>query len=36
MDDNWRIKKSITKNISNSVIDQIYLELKSFGSPGVK
>ena len=36
MDDHWRIKKSITKNISNSVIDQMYLELKSFGSPGGK
>lgn len=36
MDDHWRIKKSITKKMSNSVIDQMYVELKSYGSPGGK
>ncbi|SVA66222.1 uncharacterized protein METZ01_LOCUS119076, partial [marine metagenome] len=36
MDDHWRIKKSTTKKISNAAINQMYLELKSFGSPGGK
>ena len=36
MDNHWKIKKSLTKIISNSTIDKMYLELKSFGSPGGK
>ena len=36
MDNHWKIKKRLTKTISNSTIDRMYLELKSFGSPGGK
>jgi D-glycero-alpha-D-manno-heptose-7-phosphate kinase len=36
MDNHWKIKKRLTKIISNSTIDRMYLELKSFGSPGGK
>ena len=36
MDNHWKIKKKLTKIITNSTIDRMYLELKSFGSPGGK
>ena len=36
MDNHWKIKKRLTKTISNSTIDRMYLKLKSFGSPGGK
>ncbi|MBT4435705.1 kinase [bacterium] len=36
MDNHWKIKKRLTKMITNSSIDKMYLELKSFGSPGGK
>ena len=36
MDNHWKIKKRLTKIISNSTIDKMYLQLKSFGSPGGK
>ena len=36
MDDHWNIKQRMTKKISNSAINSMYLELKSFGSLGGK
>ena len=36
MDNHWKIKKQLTKNMSNNSIDKMYIELKSFGSPGGK
>ena len=36
MDDHWRVKQRMTKTISNSAIDSMYLELKSFGAIGGK
>lgn len=36
MDDHWKIKNKMTKNISNSSIDNMYNDLKSFGSLGGK
>ena len=36
MDDHWNIKQRMTKTISNSAINSMYLELKSFGSLGGK
>ena len=36
MDNHWKIKKRLTKIISNSTIDRMYLELKSCGSFGGK
>ena len=36
MDQHWRIKKNMTKTISNSRIDEMYITLKSFGSIGGK
>ena len=36
MDEHWKIKKKLTKSMSNSSIDKMYVELKSFGSPGGK
>ena len=36
MDHHWEVKRSITKTISNSAIDRMYIELKSFGSLGGK
>ena len=36
MDNHWEIKRRINKTISNSTIDRMYIELKSFGSIGGK
>ena len=36
MDDHWKIKKKMSQKMSNSNIDNMYLELKSFGSIGGK
>ena len=36
MDDHWKIKKRLSDGISSSSIDEMYLELKSFGSQGGK
>jgi len=36
MDNHWKVKQRMTKSISNSVIDNMYLELKSFGALGGK
>ena len=36
MDNHWKIKKSMTSAISTSSIDQMYLDLKSFGAIGGK
>ena len=36
MDDHWRVKQRITKSISNLAMDNMYLELKSFGALGGK
>ena len=36
MDQHRRIKKNMTKTISNSQIDEMYITLKSFGSIGGK
>lgn len=36
MDDHWKIKNKMTASMSNSKIDGMYEELKSFGSPGGK
>ena len=36
MDDHWKIKKKMSQEMSNSNIDNMYLELKSFGSIGGK
>ena len=36
MDTHWRLKKSLAKVISNSSIDEMYIQLKRLGSPGGK
>ena len=36
MDEHWKVKKSMTKTISNSQIDEMYIALKSFGAIGGK
>ena len=36
MDEHWRIKRSLSDKISNSIIDELYLQLKKIGSPGGK
>jgi D-glycero-alpha-D-manno-heptose-7-phosphate kinase len=36
MDMHWEVKRKMTKSISNSSIDRMYIELKSFGSVGGK
>lgn len=36
MDDHWKVKKMISEDISNSKIDEMYLDLKSCGAVGGK
>ena len=36
MDEHWKVKQRMTKTISNPAIDNMYFELKSFGSLGGK
>ena len=36
MDLHWRVKKTITETITNNHLDQMYLQLKSFGAIGGK
>ena len=36
MDRHWAIKKQLSKEISNSYLDDIYIQLKKIGSPGGK
>ena len=36
MDRHWKIKKQLSKEISNNYLDDIYIQLKKIGSPGGK
>ena len=36
MNEHWRLKKTLSKKISNDRLDTLYTELKSLGSPGGK
>jgi D-glycero-alpha-D-manno-heptose-7-phosphate kinase len=36
MDDHWKIKRGLSAKMTNGIMDELYIKLKSIGSPGGK